>query len=411
MQTNKLKVNFKFHGVGQGLFYSGSIINQNSRNFNFIYDCGTDTSDINLESKIAKCFYRTKDGNVIDCLFISHFHKDHISGVPYILKHYKVKNIFIPGLSPEEMVLACINSGINAASELYYMITNPIEYFENHSAENIFFIEPENEEENYSNLNNYNKELEDFYVSGEILPKRENADSYYSSSHINAFSCRKLNIEPYRTDWIFKIYQDYDREQQKIIVSFMESVYRLYSDIPLKDDMENAVKNKEFIKEINHICKKVKKDINQNSLVLYHSPIEKTQPDACEIYSEHNHHRCCNYPCCKHRLKKYPATLLTGDINLNTLKNCGNDFENFIRKAPNKIGFFQIPHHGSVHNTNISLLKKLLPPYIEMFCSYGIVNRYHHPSAYAIHQLMTGSCSSIHHIVEHSDCEYIMTFQ
>lgn len=412
MSIKDLKANFKFHGVGQGLFYSGCIINRHDEKFNFIYDCGTSSSGFDIENAVINCFNQPAvDKPDIHCLFISHFHLDHISGVPYILKHYNVHNVIIPNLCPEEMALMCINNNIDETSDLYYLITEPIHYFNEYGVDSIFFIDPQdNEIVNNRQNESYGNETRDFFVSGKTEPKRDIIDDYYSKSRINAFKCGSLTLNPYRTEWIFKIYQDYDKDQQKIIISFMETAYEKYSDIPLRDDIKNAVSNQSYINDIKYIYRKIKKDINQSSLTVYHGPAEKVHPKSYSVYPSYRCHKYCTHSCCENICKGYPATLLTGDINLNTLRNQGNDFEKFIANTPNKIGFFQIPHHGSKYNTNISLIQTLLPPNIEMFCSYGISNRYHHPNAYMLNKLMMNTYSNIHHIVQFCSVEYSIIF-
>ena len=70
--------NFKFHPVGFGLFTSGKI-----ENFRFVYDCGTKSTQAFVENAIDSEF---QAGDVIDLLVISHFHKDHISGIKKLLE-------------------------------------------------------------------------------------------------------------------------------------------------------------------------------------------------------------------------------------------------------------------------------------------------------------------------------------
>ena len=75
-------VNFtrKFHPVGFGAFYT-ECHEFGGREINVVYDCGTLKGETFIEGCIRKQF--PKDKTVIDILFISHFHKDHINGVPF----------------------------------------------------------------------------------------------------------------------------------------------------------------------------------------------------------------------------------------------------------------------------------------------------------------------------------------
>ena len=84
-----MKSLFTFHGIGQGLFYSGTIKHENQENaFNFVYDCGSES--------LEKLGEPTLQVEEIDFIAISHFHKDHINGIPKLLEKYHVKKIYIP---------------------------------------------------------------------------------------------------------------------------------------------------------------------------------------------------------------------------------------------------------------------------------------------------------------------------
>ena len=84
---------FVFHGVGQGLFYSGSIegITKEQRSaFHFVYDCGGISGQNYLHKEISTI------PQVIDFIAISHLHDDHINGLPILIKGRKIKRIFLP---------------------------------------------------------------------------------------------------------------------------------------------------------------------------------------------------------------------------------------------------------------------------------------------------------------------------
>ena len=91
-----LKGTFVFHGVGQGLYYSGEI-KSNKEAINFIYDCGTATHDkLNAITKSVP--------KKIDFAVISHFHEDHINGFVKLLqeKKHEIKKIYIPYFGESE---------------------------------------------------------------------------------------------------------------------------------------------------------------------------------------------------------------------------------------------------------------------------------------------------------------------
>ena len=77
---------FIFHKVGQGLFYSGHLSNNQ---YNFVFDCGSDSDKKFLHDAIDNHLPK-KD---IDFIVLSHLHRDHINGIARIIKNHKVKKI------------------------------------------------------------------------------------------------------------------------------------------------------------------------------------------------------------------------------------------------------------------------------------------------------------------------------
>lgn len=98
-----MRADFRFHPVGHGLFYSGVINSSGMKGnpFTFVYDCGG--------TKVADRFeefwtpYRGA-GRSLDLLVISHFHFDHIKGVPNLIKTTKPRSVVLPYLYPEEKI-------------------------------------------------------------------------------------------------------------------------------------------------------------------------------------------------------------------------------------------------------------------------------------------------------------------
>ena len=85
---------FKLWPVGQGLFYSGNI--KLECKFNFVYDCGGNSININAVVNDYINQQHSKD-IILDMLVISHFDDDHVNGIPKLLKEVsKVRKVFLP---------------------------------------------------------------------------------------------------------------------------------------------------------------------------------------------------------------------------------------------------------------------------------------------------------------------------
>ena len=88
------------HPVGQGAFYTEVFKKDDGTLFTVVYDCGTETDSSILDAQIDEF----KNGiTQIDILFISHFHRDHVSGLDKLLAGITVVKTVIPML-PEQMV-------------------------------------------------------------------------------------------------------------------------------------------------------------------------------------------------------------------------------------------------------------------------------------------------------------------
>ena len=90
--------NFKFHGVGQGLFYTADLICNEKNVARFIYDCGSDNTQY-LDNAID-AYHKEQSSNMgkisVEFLTISHLHRDHVNGLPKLLKFVTPKKIYLP---------------------------------------------------------------------------------------------------------------------------------------------------------------------------------------------------------------------------------------------------------------------------------------------------------------------------
>lgn len=109
--------------------------------------------------------------------------------------------------------------------------------------------------------------------------------------------------------------------------------------------------------------KKIFKDVNTYSLVLYSGP-----------YDINQYHRCS-------------SCLYTGDINLNK-RNILNELNIIPKNHIDNIELIQVPHHGSLESYNPDILYKISNNCHVFFLSYGINNKYGHPSSLILEDMI-----------------------
>lgn len=80
--------------------------------------------------------------STIDILFISHFHADHINGIPYLKERCKIKKVIIPYIPEIDRLLFVYINKLNDFSQL---IINTEEYFGKETE--VIRIKPEQEDE------------------------------------------------------------------------------------------------------------------------------------------------------------------------------------------------------------------------------------------------------------------------
>lgn len=100
-----IEIERKFHPVGHGAFYTEKFNIKGKGTYNIIYDCGTSGPVDLINDIITKEF---PQDTIIDCLIISHFHKDHINGIPFLHERCKIKKVVIPLLDNAAKTLAIV---------------------------------------------------------------------------------------------------------------------------------------------------------------------------------------------------------------------------------------------------------------------------------------------------------------
>lgn len=90
------------HPVGHGFFHDCALRStQHGEAFRYVYDCG---GGRNIKPAVD-AYADSLGGSEIDLLFVSHFHADHVSGLPRLLSRTRVRRAVIPYVSRNERLL------------------------------------------------------------------------------------------------------------------------------------------------------------------------------------------------------------------------------------------------------------------------------------------------------------------
>lgn len=127
----------EFWNVGQGLFSSGRIQMGDALAFHWVYDCGTSSSQKLIQNAVNKYNFDKNHRN-IDLLVLSHFDKDHISGVKELLKNgRKIKRWVVPYYPLWQRLVIASFLDIQPDDEEWGFYQNPIQYFKTYFAEEL----------------------------------------------------------------------------------------------------------------------------------------------------------------------------------------------------------------------------------------------------------------------------------
>lgn len=130
-----MDVRIRFHGVGQGLFSSGSICplpKSGGSAFNWVYDCGTDSAQHYLDSSLSDLDHsiRTPEGQrpYLDLVTISHFDSDHISGLVKLLERFDVGDLLLPYVPLWQRLVIGFHAHRAHSSRLTRFLVNPVAF-------------------------------------------------------------------------------------------------------------------------------------------------------------------------------------------------------------------------------------------------------------------------------------------
>ena len=348
-----------FHPVGQGAFYSEHF--SDPEKLTVVYDCGaTPYSKKFLQTKINSSF---AEHEIIDILFISHFHADHINAIEFLMERCTIKNVVIPYLDDEAKALIKIANYVTANYLNTQIIDDPQSYFGN--ATRIIRVKQVSEDGagNVSENRHFpiDEDLNDVAISS-VMPT--NGGSYTDINSGTPITSRKV---------AYWYYIPFNYEQKTRSAAFLQEINKAGITTADIDTIEKIQKNKKAIINAYH---EVAKDLNKNSMFIYSGPSHLEKYRAVLLEPEFT----LRYIFLR-RSTVEAGCLYTGDADMNEPLMVDSLLHS-MASVKDFIGQLTIPHHGAILNHNRSLYQKLQTK----FCivSYGTSNTYGHPSDFVI---------------------------
>ena len=392
-----------FHPVGQGAFYSEHFCDEsNKRLVNVVYDCGTSTEKRYIEEEIEKGF---KEGEIVDAVFISHLHDDHINGIPYLIRHCDVKKIFFPLLeTPGKNFLVKLKAIVEDADEFSVkFIDSP--------QKAVADIESESQYSHNIELIGVRANKDNESLKRDLNPVDEFEEGIDGICHHTLSSgmnvAKKIHPElgsligfgePY---WIYIPYNfEFSSRIDELLTGLERNELSRDQLIELGKDPERY--NAE-IKLIKSIYSGLSNDFNSHSMTVF-SGGKNLNIHRIEVETGANNCMSRRVFCEKKEPKEKKesklraqnderqknsssgqapsACLYTGDYKLNNI-GVVEKLKKVYSQYWEDLLLMQVPHHGSRKN----YCGELVEPGVIYVVSAGFKNRYKHPSDYVINDI------------------------
>lgn len=366
-----------FHPVGHGAFYTERFYNDNGNNVaNIVFDCGCYEGPGSGKSKpyfdkqindiVDTIFPLCEDKTKIAALFISHFHTDHINGIPRLLNNCKVERIIMPKLT-DDLLLELF---------LYEIIYHQFSAAE---AQN--------------SLDSFLNTVKHIKIEVEIDCSDNDEAVDFEEIEIDKIGVGYLISKPIiinvQSLWKYIPFSTKEKKsqlKQALITGVPELKSALSgTSINIRQIAEEFTNKPALIDK----CRKVydscfgnNQQHNRYSMTLFSGTCDV---DTTCIQQCHQHVKDLSRYCTKN-------CLYMGDFEANpkhSIKNTNCDqLLKFYGKYWKKIGIFQVPHHGSHDNINTDLYA---PPKLAIV-SAGKQDVNGHPHIDVINLLQKHNC-------------------
>lgn len=335
-----------------------------------VYDCGS-TSKMVIKDNIKALksdFFGVKD-RVIDHLFISHFDEDHRNGIDELLKTFEVKEIHLPYV--EYKYRAVLNFMThNGVTQLFntflFQGKNCRFSFYQTNRSTAHSIRSKNGKwewviTNLLNETYFDKALDTFKGCGIDFNEHQAGDPLEETIIVGGDVIEEIPLDNYFPDSEFlphKVMTIYTPSVRNIrpkgnVLKLIEEALPSFKLMTASDKLKNA----------NHKVPDIVKDIEKNlghakneyGMLMLSKPVENAYTTAL-FFKNQDLRYWWPYP--YYKLRKYSSCLYTGDMCMNKEADM-NTILSLISYNKKGLQLFQIPHHGSTHNSSLARLQNI----------------------------------------------------
>lgn len=356
-----------FHPVGQGAFYTEQHY-EDQAVLTIVYDCGSLTPK--KEKFLRKVATALPPDSVIDLLFLSHFHADHINGLDELKKRYRIRTVVLPKLTEEARILVKLENYLEYSGFSTALIDDPQAYFGEQTL--VIQIEAIGEQGPLNGVENLDAIPIEVFPAGQadepIIPPGIVNDSEEKIPAVPSGTPIRLRTKTTP----FWEYLPYNYEFAGRRSEFLKLLETEGIELIALHTLEQVLDKQ---KPLTAAYRKLNGDLNENSLIVYSGPLTE------EVHLVHKGLSHGYWPHFYHKVEE-AGCLYLGDANL-SVPFIMPDLQRRLAKQWPKIHTLQVPHHGAVKNFNPIIVAKGMHAII----SFGTTNSYGHPSTYVIGQL------------------------
>lgn len=399
----KLRFHYHFHPVGQGLFASGCLFEPkvNQPRFLWVYDCGSVSfnDEPTWGARVGELKKFTQHKAAIELMTLSHFDKDHISGVTALLSQFKVDTLLLPYAPLSDRLEEAFATGVGISSEEMRYIINPVAFLreiatrEKSTIRRVILVLPNGgegppvEADPPPGDDGRNESPEGSWPL-EARTKRVTPDDGYARDFGMSEEVELLPPDSCLTTSDLWEFVPYNRAREDIRPAFAAEVQRLRETLlhGSKEEREQALDSlKAFYQDQIARSSRARNDI---SLFLYAGPVYENWKSCMFLYHHQGplgglpkwlarrHHKHC--PALRSTTRC--SVLYSGDGYLNTLNASDALSTRLGEERLGLLGVFQVNHHGARGNWHQGLADKLKPS-ITVFSSDPARPNTFHPHA------------------------------